>query len=161
MLSLDIHTPLPPNTPSSPGMKSSPTAHSKRKSDDKRMSISLRSRMMNGVPVGQTGVPITLSSSAYDRGEKDIDTSMDSSSANDNDESMTISGHNPLELTKLLGDDVPTTVTGSNESIPEAKICNELGIKMVDQLGDKINSSSWLISRNQGEEIKVKADPNQ
>jgi len=48
----------------------------------------------------------------------------------------------------------------TNESIPEAAICNELGITMVDKLGDKINSSSWLIAKNKGEEAKVKADPN-
>lgn len=33
----------------------------------------------------------------------------------------------------------------NNNSIPEAPICNELGIKLVDGLGDKIQSSSWLI----------------
>ena len=31
--------------------------------------------------------------------------------------------------------------------IPESKICNELGIKIVDGLGDKIQSSSWLLNR--------------
>ena len=29
--------------------------------------------------------------------------------------------------------------------IPEAKICRELGIKIIDGLGEKIQSSSWLI----------------
>jgi cytidyltransferase-like protein len=29
--------------------------------------------------------------------------------------------------------------------IPEAKVCLELGIEMVDGLGDKIQSSSWLL----------------
>ena len=29
--------------------------------------------------------------------------------------------------------------------IPEAKICMELGIKIIDGLGEKIQSSSWLI----------------
>ncbi|CAD7932039.1 unnamed protein product [Amoebophrya sp. A25] len=48
-----------------------------------------------------------------------------------------------------------------NEGVPEATVCNELGIKMVDALGDKINSSSWLIANNKGEEAKVKADPNE
>jgi len=48
-----------------------------------------------------------------------------------------------------------------NEGVPEAVVCNELGIKMVDALGDKINSSSWLIANSLGEEAKVKADPNQ
>ena len=33
----------------------------------------------------------------------------------------------------------------NNNSIPEAKICNELGIELRDGFGDKIQSSSWLI----------------
>ena len=33
----------------------------------------------------------------------------------------------------------------NNESIPEAKICKELGIILLDGFGDKIQSSSWLI----------------
>ena len=33
----------------------------------------------------------------------------------------------------------------NNNSIPEAKICNELGIILLDGFGDKIQSSSWLI----------------
>jgi len=33
----------------------------------------------------------------------------------------------------------------NNSSIPEAKICKELGIVLIDGLGDKIQSSSWLI----------------
>jgi D-beta-D-heptose 7-phosphate kinase/D-beta-D-heptose 1-phosphate adenosyltransferase len=32
-----------------------------------------------------------------------------------------------------------------NQSIPEAPICNELGIQLFDGLGDKIQSSSWLL----------------
>lgn len=32
----------------------------------------------------------------------------------------------------------------NNESIPETVVCNELGISLVDGLGDKIQSSSWL-----------------
>ena len=34
----------------------------------------------------------------------------------------------------------------TNESIPEADLCNHLSIKLVDGLGDKINSSSWLLN---------------
>ena len=34
----------------------------------------------------------------------------------------------------------------NNKSIPEAEICNKLGIKMVDSLGYKIQSSSWIIN---------------
>jgi len=32
--------------------------------------------------------------------------------------------------------------------IPEAEICNKLGIEMVDGLGQKIQSSSWLLEDN-------------
>lgn len=32
-----------------------------------------------------------------------------------------------------------------NNEIPEAKVCNRLGIEMVDGLGGKIQSSSWLL----------------
>ena len=31
-----------------------------------------------------------------------------------------------------------------NDSIPEKPICEKLGIKLVDNLGEKISSSSWL-----------------
>jgi len=31
--------------------------------------------------------------------------------------------------------------------IPEAEICRKLGIRMIDGLGNKIQSSSWLIER--------------
>jgi D-beta-D-heptose 7-phosphate kinase/D-beta-D-heptose 1-phosphate adenosyltransferase len=34
-----------------------------------------------------------------------------------------------------------------NNSIPEAPICKELGIQLIDGLGDKIQSSSWLLSK--------------
>ena len=34
-----------------------------------------------------------------------------------------------------------------NESIPEKKTCNTLGIKLIDNLGSKIQSSSWLLNR--------------
>lgn len=32
-----------------------------------------------------------------------------------------------------------------NETIPERQVCDWLGIKLIDGLGDKIQSSSWLI----------------
>jgi cytidyltransferase-like protein len=32
----------------------------------------------------------------------------------------------------------------TNASIPEAPVCHELGIELIDGLGDKIQSSSWL-----------------
>tara|TARA_B110000037_G_scaffold122628_1_gene140023 strand:- start:565 stop:990 length:426 start_codon:yes stop_codon:yes gene_type:complete len=34
-----------------------------------------------------------------------------------------------------------------NQSIPEAPICEKLGIFLVDGLGDKIQSSSWLLKK--------------
>ena len=34
----------------------------------------------------------------------------------------------------------------NNNSIPEVPICQELGIKLIDGLGDKIQSSSWLLN---------------
>ncbi|WP_298780241.1 adenylyltransferase/cytidyltransferase family protein [uncultured Polaribacter sp.] len=35
-----------------------------------------------------------------------------------------------------------------NNSIPEAPICKELNIQLIDGLGDKIQSSSWLLKNN-------------
>lgn len=35
----------------------------------------------------------------------------------------------------------------NNESIPEKEICDKLGIKLVDGMGEKIQSSSWLIEK--------------
>lgn len=35
----------------------------------------------------------------------------------------------------------------NNNSIPEAPICKELGIQLIDGLGDKIQSSSWLLDK--------------
>lgn len=34
----------------------------------------------------------------------------------------------------------------TNESIPEADLCDYLSIKLVDGLGDKIQSSNWLLN---------------
>jgi D-beta-D-heptose 7-phosphate kinase/D-beta-D-heptose 1-phosphate adenosyltransferase len=36
-----------------------------------------------------------------------------------------------------------------NKSIPEASICNKLGIQLIDGLGDKIQSSSWLLKNKE------------
>ena len=33
----------------------------------------------------------------------------------------------------------------NNQSIPERQICEQLGIELIDGLGDKIQSSSWLL----------------
>ena len=35
-----------------------------------------------------------------------------------------------------------------NESIPEWSICEEVGIVLIDGLGDKIQSSSWLLKKS-------------
>ncbi len=35
----------------------------------------------------------------------------------------------------------------TNQSIPEVPICEELGIELIDGLGDKIQSSSWLLKK--------------
>jgi len=38
-----------------------------------------------------------------------------------------------------------------NNSIPERNICQTLKIKLLDNLGEKIQSSSWLINKNNNE----------
>ena len=35
----------------------------------------------------------------------------------------------------------------NNDTIPESVICNELGIILVDGVGDKVQSSSWLLNK--------------
>ena len=35
----------------------------------------------------------------------------------------------------------------NNNTIPERSICNQMGITLVDGLGDKIQSSSWLLNK--------------
>jgi cytidyltransferase-like protein len=35
----------------------------------------------------------------------------------------------------------------NNNSIPEVPICKELSIELIDGLGDKIQSSSWLLNK--------------
>ena len=35
----------------------------------------------------------------------------------------------------------------NNDTIPEAAICKQYGIKLIDGLGDKIQSSSWLLNK--------------
>jgi cytidyltransferase-like protein len=35
----------------------------------------------------------------------------------------------------------------TNQSIPEVPICQELGIELIDGLGEKIQSSSWLLKK--------------
>ena len=35
----------------------------------------------------------------------------------------------------------------SNQSIPELPVCEQLGINLLEGLGDKIQSSSWLLKK--------------
>ena len=35
----------------------------------------------------------------------------------------------------------------NNDTIPEVNICKELNIRLIDGLGDKIQSSSWLLNK--------------
>ena len=35
----------------------------------------------------------------------------------------------------------------NNDSIPEVSVCKKLGIKLIEELGDKIQSSSWLLKK--------------
>ena len=35
----------------------------------------------------------------------------------------------------------------NNNTIPERPICDQMGINLVDGLGDKIQSSSWLLKK--------------
>ena len=35
----------------------------------------------------------------------------------------------------------------NNQSIPEIDVCNKLGIGLIEGLGDKIQSSSWLLKK--------------
>jgi len=36
----------------------------------------------------------------------------------------------------------------NNDTIPEANICRQFDIELIDGLGDKIQSSSWLLKKN-------------
>ena len=35
----------------------------------------------------------------------------------------------------------------NNDTIPERSICEKIGIALIDGLGDKIQSSSWLLNK--------------
>lgn len=37
----------------------------------------------------------------------------------------------------------------NNDTIPERPVCENLGIKLIDGLGDKIQSSSWLLQNKE------------
>lgn len=36
----------------------------------------------------------------------------------------------------------------NNDTIPEREICRQFGIELIDGLGEKIQSSSWLLGKN-------------
>ena len=36
----------------------------------------------------------------------------------------------------------------NNDSIPEAPVCKELGVSLIDGLGEKIQSSRWLLEKD-------------
>lgn len=61
----------------------------------------------------------------------------------DSDVSKTIKhifeNHNDFKFAFANGGDQ------KNDIIPERKICKKLGIELIDNLGDKIQSSSWLL----------------
>ena len=37
----------------------------------------------------------------------------------------------------------------SSKNVPENEICKELGVRLIDGLGEKIQSSSWLLNKKQ------------
>ena len=43
----------------------------------------------------------------------------------------------------------------NNNSIPEVPICQALGIELIDGLGKKIQSSSWLLSKDNSENLNL------
>jgi hypothetical protein len=40
---------------------------------------------------------------------------------------------------------IPPEFNQNNDTIPERAICEDLGINLIDGLGNKIQSSSWLL----------------
>ena len=54
----------------------------------------------------------------------------------------------------LLGEAALAFANGgdqNNDTIPESAVCKELGIELIDNLGEKIQSSSWLLKENSNE----------
>lgn len=49
--------------------------------------------------------------------------------------------HNDFDLIFSNGGDQ------TNESIPEKEICKKLNIKLLDKMGNKVQSSSWLLNK--------------
>lgn len=61
-----------------------------------------------------------------------------------------------LVAKKYLGNNIIFAKGGDKFSseIPEAVVCKEMGIKIVDGLGEKIQSSSWLIDKSKKNDNK-------
>ena len=36
----------------------------------------------------------------------------------------------------------------NNETVPEIPLCKDIGVELIDGLGDKIQSSSWLLQNH-------------
>jgi D-beta-D-heptose 7-phosphate kinase/D-beta-D-heptose 1-phosphate adenosyltransferase len=63
-----------------------------------------------------------------------------------------ISVDSDLTVCKTLEHIYPDIFTNggdqNNELIPEKEVCDRLGIKLCDGLGNKIQSSSWILEKN-------------
>ena len=67
------------------------------------------------------------------------------------DEDLTVIKTLELIFDKYNGDYKLSFANGgdqNNDTIPERPICEKLGISLIDGLGDKIQSSSWLLQGN-------------
>lgn len=55
------------------------------------------------------------------------------------------------KIAKELGDTYALAFANggdqNNQSIPEVPVCQQLGVTLIDGLGDKIQSSSWLLKK--------------
>jgi len=64
------------------------------------------------------------------------------------DEDLTVIKTLELIFDKYNGDYKLSFANGgdqNNDTIPERPVCEKLGISLIDRLGDKIQSSSWLL----------------
>ena len=67
------------------------------------------------------------------------------------DEDLTVIKTLELIFDKYNGDYKLSFANGgdqNNDTIPERPVCEKLGISLIDGLGDKIQSSSWLLQGN-------------
>jgi hypothetical protein len=76
------------------------------------------------------------------RASKEIGSSLETNLIiNLNKDLFEISNDTSLKLAFANGGDQ------NNSTIPEKKICEQFGIELIDGLGDKIQSSSWLLKK--------------